>query len=158
MAEPNIASRAVRSVTQAHYGWYIVAMGTVLQLTTNFVSQAYSILLVVMEDSFGWSLTLTAIAYSLRAIVSALLAPWAGVMGDRYGAKRVMLIGAGFFAGGLVALSTITEVWQLFLYYSFILGIAQAMFRVNIPTTVAAWFKTKLGVAVGIQQSAGAGS
>ena len=155
MAEPNIASRAVRSVTQAHYGWYIVAMGTVLQLTTNFVSQAYSILLVVMEDSFGWSLTLTAIAYSLRAIVSALLAPWAGVMGDRYGAKRVMLIGAGFFAGGLVALSTITEVWQLFLYYSFILGIAQAMFRVNIPTTVAAWFKTKLGVAVGIQQSAG---
>ncbi|GIS95387.1 MAG: MFS transporter [Dehalococcoidia bacterium] len=155
MAEPNIASRAFRSVTQAHYGWYIVAMGTVLQLTTNFVSQAYSILLVVMEDSFGWSLTLTAIAYSLRAIVSALLAPWAGVMGDRYGAKRVMLIGAGFFAGGLVALSTITEVWQLFLYYSFILGIAQAMFRVNIPTTVAAWFKTKLGVAVGIQQSAG---
>ena len=76
-------------------------MGTVLQLTTNFVSQAYSILLVVMEDSFGWSLTLTAIAYSMRAIVSALLAPWAGVMGDRYGAKRVMLIGAGFFGGGL---------------------------------------------------------
>jgi len=35
------------------------------------------------------------------------------------------------------------------------LGIAQAMFRVNIPTTVAAWFKEKLGVAVGIQQSAG---
>ena len=155
MAEPNIASKAVSSVTQAHYGWYIVAMGTVLQLTTNFVSQAYSILLVVMEDSFGWSLTLTAIAYSMRAIVSALLAPWAGVMGDRYGAKRVMLIGAGFFAGGLVALSTMTEIWQLFLYYSFILGIAQAMFRVNIPTTVAAWFKTKLGVAVGIQQSAG---
>lgn len=155
MAEQNMASRAVRSVADAHYGWYIVAMGTALQLTTNFVSQAYSILIVVMEDSFGWSLTLTTLAYALRAVVGALLAPWAGVMGDRYGAKRVMLIGAGFFAGGLVGLSTITQVWQLFLYYSIILGIAQAMFRVNIPTTVAAWFKKKLGVAVGIQQSAG---
>ena len=32
---------------------------------------------------------------------------------------------------------------------------AQALFSVNIPTTVAAWFKKKLGVAVGIQQSIG---
>ena len=155
MAEQNIASRTVSNVVNAHYGWYIVAMGTMLQLTTNFVSQAYSILIVVMEDSFGWSLTVTALAYSLRAVIGALLSPWAGVMGDRYGAKRVMLIGAGFFTAGLVLLSTITEIWQLFLYYSIILGIAQAMFRVNIPTTVAAWFKKKLGVAVGIQQSAG---
>tara|TARA_B100002003_G_scaffold251062_1_gene292859 strand:- start:41 stop:1297 length:1257 start_codon:yes stop_codon:yes gene_type:complete len=130
-------------------------MGTTLQLTTNFVSQAFAILVVVMRDNFGWSLTAIVLAYSLRSIVGALLAPYAGIMGDRYGAKRVMLVGAGFFAGGLVLLSTITEIWQLFVYYSLILGVAQAMFRVNIPTTVAAWFKKKLGVAVGIQQSAG---
>ena len=52
-------------------------------------------------------------------------------------------------------LSTINAEWQLYLYYSFILGIAQSLFRVNIPTTVAAWFRRKLGLAVGIQQSAG---
>ena len=39
--------------------------------------------------------------------------------------------------------------------YSLLLGLAQALFTVNIPTTVAAWFKKKLGVAVGIQQSIG---
>tara|TARA_B100000949_G_C14284801_1_gene453645 strand:+ start:1761 stop:3017 length:1257 start_codon:yes stop_codon:yes gene_type:complete len=130
-------------------------MGTALQLTTNFVSQAFAILVVVMRDNFGWSLTAIVLAYSFRSIVGALLAPYAGIMGDRYGAKRVMLVGAAFFAGGLVLLSTITQIWQLFIYYSIVLGIAQAMFRVNIPTTVAAWFKKKLGVAVGIQQSAG---
>jgi MFS family permease len=155
MAEPNLPSRVVSNVVNAHYGWYIVAMGTALQLTTNFVSQAFAILVVVMRDNFGWSLTAIVLAYSLRNIIGALLAPYAGIMGDRYGAKRVMLVGAAFFAGGLVLLSTITELWQLFIYYSIVLGIAQAMFRVNIPTTVAAWFKTKLGVAVGIQQSAG---
>ena len=155
MAEPNLASRAVSNVVHAHYAWYIVGMGTALQLTTNFVSQAFAILVVVMRDNFGWSLTAIVLAYSLRSIVGALLAPYAGIMGDRYGAKRVMLVGAAFFAGGLVLLSTITQIWQLFIYYSIVLGIAQAMFRVNIPTTVAAWFKKKLGVAVGIQQSAG---
>lgn len=155
MAEENLASRTVNSVVHAHYAWYIVAMGTTLQLTTNFVSQAFAILVVVMRDNFGWSLTAIVLAYSLRSIIGALLAPWAGVLGDRYGAKRVMLVGAGCFVGGLLLLSTITQIWQLFLYYSIVLGFAQSMFQVNIPTTVAAWFKTKLGVAVGIQQSAG---
>ena len=155
MAEPNLPSRVASNVVHAHYGWYIVGVGTALQLTTNFVSQAFAILVVVMRDNFGWSLTAIVLAYSLRSIVGALLAPYAGIMGDRYGAKRVMLVGAAFFAGGLVLLSTITQIWQLFIYYSIVLGIAQAMFRVNIPTTVAAWFKKKLGVAVGIQQSAG---
>jgi len=155
LAEPNLASRTVSNVLHAHYGWYIVAMGTTLQLTTNFVSQAFAILVVVMRDNFGWSLTAIVLAYSLRNVIGALLSPYAGSLGDRFGAKRVMLVGAGFFAGGLILLSTITELWQLFIYYSIVLGIAQAMFRVNIPTTVAAWFKKKLGVAVGIQQSAG---
>lgn len=155
MAEKNIASRTISSVANAHYAWYIVAMGTMLQLTTNFVSQAFAILVVVMRDNFGWSLTAIVLAYSLRSIIGALLSPYAGSLGDRYGAKRVMMVGAGFFVAGLLLLSTITELWQLFVYYSIVLGIAQAFFRVNTPTTVAAWFKTKLGVAVGIQQSAG---
>ncbi len=155
MAEQNLASRTFNSVVHAHYGWYIVAMGTTLQLTTNFVSQAFAILVVVMRDNFGWSLTAIVVAYSLRSITGALLSPWAGVMGDRYGAKRVMLLGAGLFVGGMLLLSTITQIWQLFLYYSIVLGSAQALFRVNIPTTVAAWFKTRLGLAVGLQQSAG---
>ena len=155
MAERNLASRAVSNVANAHYGWYIVAMGTTLQLTTNFVSQAFAILIVVMRDNFGWSLTAIVLAYALRNIIGALLSPYAGAMGDRYGAKRVMLVGAFFFVGGLLLLSTLTQIWQLFIYYSIVLGIAQAMFRVNIPTTVAAWFKKKLGIAVGIQQSAG---
>ena len=155
MAEPNLVSRTVSSVTHAHYAWYIVGMATTLQLTTNFVSQAFAILLVVMQDSFGWSLTAIVLAYFFRSIIGAMLSPVAGLIGDRYGAKKVMLAGAVCFVGGMLLLSTIDQVWQLYLYYSVVLGIAQALFRVNIPTTVAAWFKTRLGLAVGLQQSAG---
>ncbi len=155
MAEQNLANRAVSNVLHAHYAWYIVAMATMLQLTTNFVSQAFAILLVVMQDNFGWSITAIVLAYFFRSIIGALLSPVAGLMGDRYGAKKVMLLGGVCFVAGMLLLSTINEVWQLYLYYSLVLGIAQALFRVNIPTTVAAWFKSKLGFAVGLQQSAG---
>ena len=130
-------------------------MATLLQVTTNFIGQAFAILMVALRDEFGWTLTAITMAYFLRSMFSAALAPAAGWMGDRYGARPSLLAGAGVYVCGLFLLGTMTEVWHLYLYYSFMLGVSQSLFRVNIPTTVAAWFKSRLGVAVGIQQSAG---
>ncbi|MDA0735301.1 MAG: MFS transporter [Chloroflexi bacterium] len=138
-----------------HYAWLIVGMAVVLQVTTNAVSQAFAILMVVIQQEFGWALTWITLAYFFRSIMGAVLSPVAGWLGDRYGARRVLIMGAITYVVGLVLLGTMDQIWQLYLYYSFILGISQAMFRVNIPTTVAAWFKTRLGVATGLQQSAG---
>ena len=138
-----------------HYGWAIVGMATVLQVSTNFISQAFSILIVILREDFGWSLTAIGLAYFFRSIISAVLSPVAGMIADRYGVRRSMIVAGICYTGGMFLLSTISAQWQLYLYYSVILGIAQSLFRVNIPTTVAAWFKTRLGLAVGIQQSAG---
>lgn len=130
-------------------------MATVLQVTTNFISQAFAILLVTLRDDFGWTLTSITFAYFFRSLTNALLAPTSGWLGDRYGARRVLLVAGCLYVCGMLLLSTISEIWQLYIYYSLILGSAQALFSVNIPTTVAAWFKKRLGLAVGIQQSAG---
>ncbi len=138
-----------------HYGWAIVGMATALQLSTNFISQAFSILIVVLREDYGWSLAAIGFAYVLRSLVSAVLAPVVGWIGDRYGTRRSLLLAGGLYVTGLLLLSTLNSLWELYLYYSVILGLAQAIFRVNVPTTVAAWFKKRLGLAVGIQQSAG---
>ena len=130
-------------------------MATVLQVSTNFISQAFSILIVILKEDFGWSLTAIGLAYFFRSIISAVLSPVAGMIADRHGVRRSMIVAGICYTGGMFLLSTISAQWQLYLYYSVILGIAQSLFRVNIPTTVAAWFKTRLGLAVGIQQSAG---
>lgn len=147
--------RSIMVKPQVHFAWVIAAMAAVLQISTNFISQAFAVLLPVIQDNFGWSLTAITLAYFLKSIVQAFLAPLAGILADRYGARRFLLAGACCHVAGLLLLSTVTEVWQLYLYFSVVLGIAQAMFQVNIPTTVAAWFRKKLGVAVGIQQSLG---
>ena len=146
---------ARRLSSNYHYAWAIVAMATTLQVSTNFISQAFSVLIVILQKDFGWTLTSIILAYFFRSIVSALLSPLAGWVADRYGTRRSLLLASTCYVGGLLLLSTINSVWQLYLYYSLILGVAQSLFRVNIPTTVAAWFRRRLGLAVGIQQSAG---
>ena len=146
-------ARSARS--HFHYAWLIVGMATVLQVTTGFISQAFAILIVILQDEFEWTLTAIILAYFFRSIVSSMLAPVAGWVADRYGTRRSLLVASTLYVGGMFLLSTITEVWQLYLYYSLILGTAQALFQINIPTTVAAWFRRRLGLAVGLQQSGG---
>ena len=141
---------------RVHYAWVIVGMAATLQVSTNFLSQAFAIVLVVLqEEPFEFTVTLIFIAYFLRNIIGAVLAPVAGWVADRYGVRRSLLAGAGLYVAGMLLMSTMTQEWQLYLYYALVLGIAQALFSVNIPTTVATWFQTRLGLASGIQQSAG---
>ena len=46
-----------------HYAWAIVAMATTLQVSTNFISQAFSVLIVILQEDFGWTLTSIILAY-----------------------------------------------------------------------------------------------
>ena len=138
-----------------HYAWLVVGMGTMLRMTANFVSQAFAVILVVLQTDFAWGVTVIVLAQVFRSVASAVLSPVSGWIGDRYGARKSLFVAAGLYVVGMLLLSSVNEVWQLYLYYSLLLGLAQALFTVNIPTTVAAWFQRKLGVAVGIQQSIG---
>ncbi|MXZ90059.1 MAG: MFS transporter [Chloroflexi bacterium] len=140
---------------QYHYAWLVVGMGTMLRVTANFVSQAFAVILVVLQTDFAWGVTAIVLAQVFRSLASALLSPVSGWVGDRYGARRSLFVAAALYVAGMLLLSTVSQLWQLYIYYSILLGLAQALFTVNIPTTVAAWFKRKLGIAVGIQQSFG---
>jgi MFS family permease len=138
-----------------HYAWFIAAIAAVLQVTTNFISQAFAVIMVTIQKDFGWTLTAITLAYFLKNIVQAVSSPVVGWLGDRYGARRALLLAATIYGGGLLLLSGMQQIWQLYLYYSLMLGLAQAAFAVNIPTTVAAWFRQRLGLAIGVQQSLG---
>ena len=83
-------------------------MATMLQLSTNFVGQAFPILLVVVQKEFAWTLTAILFAYFLRSMVSAVFSPVSGWLADRYGARRVLYLSAVVYIAGLVLLGTMT--------------------------------------------------
>ena len=137
---------------QIHYAWVIVAIATTMLLVTSSVRFAAAALVPYLNDSasgFGWSYAAISFAFSLQWLVLGIVSPYVGWLGDRYGVRRLLLIGAILFTAGMVLTGTMTKLWQFYLYFGVLLGIASAIFTILLVSGVTLWFRRYLGVAMG---------
>jgi MFS family permease len=102
---------------------------------------------------FGWSYFEISVAFALQWLCSALFSPLVGWLGDRYGVRRTMLLGAGLFIVGMVLTGSMTRLWHFYLFYGVLLAIPITIYQVPLIAGVAVWFKTRLGLAMGILQA-----
>ena len=80
--------------------------------------------------------------------------PPAGWLGDRYGLRRTMAVGALLFLATSVLIGLVTAPWQFILYFGILMSAALAIFQVPLVSAVTLWFHRHLGVAMGLLQSA----
>ena len=137
---------------RVHYAWVIVGVASVMWTTSSAIRFAASLLVSDFEGDFGWSYGLIAGAFTIQWILSGLLGPVVGWMGDRYGVRKIMFGGAILFIAGMLLTGTMTYWWQFWLYFGVILAAAMAVFQVTLVSGVTIWFKTKLGLAMGSLQ------
>ena len=137
-----------------HYAWAIVVVAASMRLSSSAVRTSFSILVPRMVEAFGWSYGAVGLALALQWIFSGLFGPAAGWMGDRYGIRRTMLLGAVLFTVFMVLTSRITHLWEFYLFYGILLSASLAIFQVPLTAAVTMWFHRKLGLGMGILQSA----
>lgn len=139
------------------YGWWIVfACAAIIVLAGGPFFYGFSVFVDPLVQDFGWSTLATAAAFSLRSEVSAIAAPVAGVLVDRFGSRRVIIGGVlGVFAGFL-CLSQIDGLWAF--YASFCLVSAGINFcGTQSATTVAShWFRRRRSSALTLVTIGGA--
>ncbi|HIN04612.1 MAG TPA: MFS transporter [Dehalococcoidia bacterium] len=137
---------------QIHYAWVIVAIATTMLVVTSSVRFAAAALVPYLNDpdsGFGWSYAAISFAFSLQWLVLGIVSPYVGWLGDRYGVRRLLLIGAILFTAGMVLTGTMTKLWQFYLYFGVLLGIASAIFTILLVSGVTLWFRRYLGLAMG---------
>jgi MFS family permease len=93
-----------------HFGWVIVGVSFITLGLAYGVWYSFSVFFVALLGEFGWSRSLAAGAFSLFVIVHSLMAPFVGGMVDRFGPRRVILLGSLILGMGL-ALSSLTSTW-----------------------------------------------
>ena len=137
--------------TRFNYGWVIVGVSFVMLAFTGGVWYSFSVFFVAVLKEFGWSRSLGAGAFSLFLILQSLAGFIAGNMIDRFGPKKVVLLGSLLLGTGLALCSTIHVWWQFYLYFGVIsaVGVAATGWVPN-TTMVQLWFKEKRGLAIGI--------
>ena len=148
--KPSDMQIAGRSVD---YAWVIVGVGAVMRLFSSSFRSSSSILIPRLVESFGWSFGQVGLGFAIQWIVSGMFGPPAGGMGDRYGVRWTMRLGAGLFIVGMVLTGFMQNLWLCYLFFGVILSAAMGSFQVPLTAAVTIWFRKHLGVGMGLLQS-----
>ena len=99
------------------YGWWLVGLASfMLTLMSLTVFQGLGTMLVALERQFLWSRTALSGAFSLARVEGAVLGPVEGVLVDRIGTRRMVLIGYIMMGLGFVWMSQIEPAATLGLF------------------------------------------
>ena len=140
---------------RVHYAWIIIGLSVLLYLAGGSITQAFGVVILPLQDEYGWSQGSITLAYGISAIMSAVLSPMVGIATDRYGGRPVLFVGVACFFIGTAISALATDVWHIWLAYGVFLGVTQSCLNVALITTVTYWFREKLGLGVGLLQCAG---
>lgn len=146
------------------YGWWILGAGFVANaLLSATTSYGTALFLVPLTMEFGWSRTNIATALALARLESGISGPIEGLLVDRWGPRRVMLIGIPLCTAGYLLWSQITSLSELtginvllvfYFVYVAMVGLGAGLgSSTAVSTAIVNWFVRRRGFALGIMNS-----
>ena len=134
-----------------HYG-FVVA--TVTFFTMLIMAAALGLPGAMMKSfnqEFGWSVDEVSSAVALRFFLFGLMGPFAALLMERYGLKKVMCGGLFMVGTGLALATQVTALWHLFVLWGVMLGVGTGMTALVLGAVVSSrWFTKKRGLVLGI--------
>jgi MFS family permease len=137
-------------VRPASRRWLIVAALFTVTYGVSTPLAAYGVFLPVFAETFAWSRGAISTALSVNLLLGGVAGFGIGTLADRHG-PRVMLVVTVILAGSAFALvSTVSSLWQLYLFVGVLGGIGMSSFYLLSTTTVTRWFDERRGLALAL--------
>ena len=114
------------------------------------VRWSFGLFIIPLSEEFDWSTGSISFAYFLAFMSAVPLTLAGGWLTDRHGVRLVMPLGVVAFTLGMVLTSTVTELYQLYLFYGILVGGVHMVFSALLSAAVTRWFHRRIGVAVGL--------
>ena len=133
------------------YGWVVVAVAFVTMGVGVNARTAFSLLYPPILEEFGWERGLTAGSFAVGFMISAVGAPFLGVLMDTKGPRWMLSLGVILVGGGMALASRITEPWHLYLTLGFLVsGGSVALAYTGHALFLPNWFVRRRALAAGI--------
>jgi MFS family permease len=133
------------------YGWVVVAVAFVTMGVGVNARTAFSLLFPPILNEFGWERGLTAGAFAVGFMISAVGAPLLGVLMDTKGPRWMLGLGVVLVSGGLASAALISRPWHLYLTLGFLVsGGSVALAYTGHALFLPNWFVRRRSFAAGI--------
>jgi MFS family permease len=132
------------------YGYVIVFVGFVLQVFGWGIFNSFGVFFKPLETEFIWSRAVVASAMSFSFLVAGFAGILMGELSDRFGPRLVMTGGGVLLGLGYLLMSTVSSLWEYYLYCTVIIGIGISGTDVVVLSTTARWFVKKRSMLTGV--------
>lgn len=153
-----VAIGSVMQQTRRFHPAWIAAIVTFFTLvaTAGFRS-APSVLIVPLENAFGWGRDQIALAISVNVLLYGLTAPFAAALMERFTVRKVVMTALTTVSTGAFLTTFVHAPWQLVLTWGVIVGVGTGSMALVFAATVAnRWFVKRRGLVVGALTAAAA--
>lgn len=139
------------------YGWTTL-IGVMLAYcgVCGDITYAYGVFLPQIGETLNWSRSALSGPYTVFIIVAGMLGPVAGITVSKFGARKNIIFSNIIAILGLLGMSQVREIWQVYFFFGLMAGIGIA-FGEFIPTTTVVnnWFIQRRSLAMGLLFASG---
>ena len=134
-------------------GWRAVAVAFTAMATTFSVAYSFGAFLLPVSADLDAGRGATSAVFSLTTLAFFGLGALSGPAVDRFGPRRVVLVGAASLGLGLLLTARATSLWHAYVGHGLGVGLAVACCYVPLVAVVGAWFQRRRTLAVGVAVS-----
>ncbi|MCU1579717.1 MAG: transporter [Rhodoglobus sp.] len=139
------------SARRIHPAWIVAIVAFLALVGAAGFRAAPSVLMLPLEDEFGWSRTQLSLAVTVNLLLYGLMAPFAAALMARFGLRKVTSVALLLVASGAALSTFATEPWMLVLTWGVLIGLGTGSMALVFAATVADhWFHRRRGLVVGI--------
>lgn len=134
------------------YGWWVLAACSVIgALNAGFYYYGFGAFFTPLINEFGWSRAQLSGASSIARVEGGVVAPLVGMVIDRFGPRRVMLVGIPLFGVGFALISRVNDLLTFYLLFIFLVSTGNSL-GTSFPPMAAVnnWFARRRGIATGL--------
>lgn len=136
--------------TKLFYGWVVLGAAFVVIMIGIGSMFSMGVFLVPLQEEFGWNRSQISLASLLNWLAFGLFSFVFGMLSDRIGTRRVVLLGGLLFGLGMLLSGLTRQIWQLYVTFGLLGGMGVGAMYVPLSATATRWFTRNRGLAVAI--------